>query len=87
MGERVSSDDLAALLFRERCFILDGLMTFSWRVADAVILRWIDIFIVSSSSRCDKPAFRFFPVFLPNLAKRSFAEKGFLQNTRAATTK
>ena len=53
MGERVSSDDLAALLFRERCFILDGLMTFSCeRVADAVILRWIDIFIVSSSSRC-----------------------------------
>ena len=39
MGERVSSDDLAALLFRERCFILDGLMTFSCeRVADAVIL-------------------------------------------------
>lgn len=39
MGERVSSDDLAALLFRERCFILDGLITFSCeRVADAVIL-------------------------------------------------
>ena len=33
MGE--SMDDLAALLFRERCFILDGLMTFSCeRVAD-----------------------------------------------------
>jgi hypothetical protein len=43
MGE--SMDDLAALLFRERCFILDGLMTFSCeRVADVVMLivAWID---------------------------------------------
>ena len=43
MGE--SMDDLAALLFRERCFILDGLMTFSCeRVADVVMLivDWID---------------------------------------------
>ena len=61
MGERVSSDDLAALLFRERCFILDGLMTFSCeRVADAVILRWIDIFIVSSSSRAAQTCLPFF---------------------------
>jgi hypothetical protein len=86
MGERVSSDDLAALLFRERCFILDGLMTFSCeRVADAVILLSFVVHgligMSSSSGAANLPSV-IFPVFLPNLAREDPSqEKGFLPSS------
>lgn len=75
MGERVSSDDLAALLFRERCFILDGLITFSCeRVADAVILLPL---LISPRAVVGKPAFRYFSSFSKPRQRGSFAREGF----------
>jgi hypothetical protein len=75
MGE--SMDDLAALLFRERCFILDGLMTFSCeRVADVVMLfvDWIDAPILRAVSKSSKlkvlPLFFTFLLTSPEVPSR-----------------